>query len=462
MSPCRLEHPTHITAVDAECGRISVLENPDDPKGRRIDLFVARVPAVNRRKKADPLFILAGGPGGAATDFYTGVAGAFTRVRRDRDIVLVDQRGTGKSNGLYCDFDEDLLMTASDELIADVTRRCLSDLSKHADVKFYTTSLAVKDLDQVRRALGYQQINLYGVSYGSRVAQHYVRRFPASARTLILDGVVAPQVALGPALALDAEQALTNIFKRCVQESACHATFGDPAESYRALLTSLALRPVHVDLADPVTGEPTELEFSTLHFATVLRLGSYSADQAALLPLSLNLAHKQGNYGPLASQFLMVSRTLEEMIAYGMHNSVVCAEDVPFYKPGDIDREKLEKTYLGVAQVDSLVNVCALWPRGPMDADFHEPVRSDVPALLLSGTNDPVTPPIYANQARVALKNNVHIVLSGMGHGQVVAPCIDRVMAKFIDQGSVAGLDVSCAKNARPMPFFTSPAGPPP
>jgi pimeloyl-ACP methyl ester carboxylesterase len=462
LKPCRLEHPSHVSATDAECGRLDVLENPADPKSRHIQLNVARVPAVSRRKKLDPLFVLAGGPGMDATTFFASVAPAFARIRRDRDIVLLDQRGTGRSNGLHCDLDQDSLMQATGDQLALETRRCLESLKSHADVRFYTTSIAVKDLDRLRAALGYQQIDLYGVSYGTRVAQHYVRRYPERTRSVILDGVVPPELALGPSIALDAEAALGAILARCRKDPACTQKFGDPAEAYHALRKTLGRGTVLLSFSDPTTGERTKVDFSEEHLDTVLRLASYSSEQAALLPLSLELANRDGDFRPLASQYLIVSKAYEQAVAFGMHNSVVCTEDVPFYDPSRIDRKALEQTFLGVAQVDALVTLCKEWPRGSIDADFHAPLRSNVPALLLSGGNDPVTPAKFGEQAAKGFLRGVHVVLPGLGHGQLTAPCVDRLMAQFIDRGDAKNLDTSCTRVVKPMPFFTTLAGPPP
>jgi pimeloyl-ACP methyl ester carboxylesterase len=462
LAPCQPEHPEHIASVTAECGVLSVPENRDRPGGRRISLYVARVPAINRRKRPDPLFVLAGGPGMAATTFYTTVAPAFERIRRDRDIVLLDQRGTGRSNPLNCQLSDDLIAEATDAQIVAEAGRCLKQTSAHADVAYYTTSVAVRDLDEVRAALGYEQINLYGGSYGTRVAQHYVRRYPTHTRSVVLDGVVPPTLALGPAVALDAEQALLSILSRCAEEPECRAHFGDPAADYRKLSARMRAQPVPILLADPTTGESSKLVLSMLHLATVLRLATYTPQEAALLPLILHRASESGDFKPLASQYLLVSRSLGGVLSYGMHNSVVCAEDVPFYGGIAIDRRRLEQTYLGPSAVDGLRDICQVWPRGPIDGDFHEPLHAAVPALLLSGSDDPATPAASGELASRGFKNGLHVTLKGFGHGQLVAPCVDRVMARFVDAASVQGLDVSCTSLDKPTPFFTSLNGPPP
>ena len=459
---CQLVHPAGIATVAADCGRLSVPEDPARPAGRRIELFVARVPAISARKADDPLFVLAGGPGAAASEFYAGVAPAFARVHRDRDIILVDQRGTGRSNSLRCAFDDEAMLEAGDTEIAAATRRCLAEIGAHADPRFYTTSLAVRDLDAVRRALGYARINLYGVSYGTRVAQQYVRHHGAAVRGVVLDGVVPPERVLGPDIAIDAEAALSAVLARCAGNSDCRAAFGDPTVHYRGLRAQLAAEPAGVLIAAPRTGERVALEFGASHLATVLHLSTYSAEQAALLPLALYEAHMHRNFVPLAGAYLQMTDTLAGQMAYGMHHSVVCTEDAPWFERTPVDRAALAATYIGALQLDGLTALCREWPRGIIDADLHAPLASDVPALLLSGSADPVTPARDGARAAAGFRHALHVVVEGMGHGQIGAPCVDRLIADFLRAGATTQLDRSCVARVRPMPFFTTLAGPGP
>lgn len=462
LTPCELEHPLHLALASAECGVLEVPENPHRPAGRKIGLHVAVVRAITSASAHDPLVILAGGPGEAASTFYVSVAAAFAPLRRERDIVLLDQRGTGASNALNCPDEEDeTLAQASEAQITERTRRCLEELSAHADVAFYTTSLAVEDLERVRAALGYARINLYGASYGTRVAQQYLRRFPARVRSVILDGVVPVEAALGPRVALDAERALDDILARCAAQHGCRAAFGDPAADYRAVRASLAAHAAPVSVPDPASGARVSFQFGAAHLASALRLMSYTAEYAALLPLLLHGAAHQ-DYAPLASQYLLSARAYGQLIATGMHNSVVCAEDVPYWDAASIDRARLADTYLGTATLDGLKSVCRLWPRGPADADLHAPLSSDVPALLLSGSADPATPPEFARAAARGFRHVLALELQGFGHGQLTAPCIDRVMAEFVARAAVTGLDTACVRSDVPLAFFTSLNGPPP
>ena len=461
LSDCRLEHPEQVRSIAARCGELEVPEDPSRAAARRIHLKVAVVPALNLRGPADPVFVLAGGPGQAASEFYAAAAGAFVRVQRDRDIVLVDQRGTGSSNALDCEFpEEEELADMTPQQIRAHAEQCLASLK--ADPRLYTTSIAVRDLDQVRAALGYERINLYGVSYGTRVAQHYLRRFPERVRTLVLDGVVPPGVALVADGALQAQRALDLIFERCRTEPTCRDAFRDPATSFADLRAALERGPATVTMADPLTGVVHTETVRSAHLQAATRFLSYSPDRAALLPLLLHEGAVRRNLAPLAAQADMLTAHYAEAVSYGMHNAVVCTEDAPLLESAPIDRAALAKTYLGTLQLDGLVEVCKAWPRGLIDPDFHAPLQSPVPTLLLSGTADPVTPPNYAEQARTGLTQSLHVVLEDQGHGQLGTGCVPRLLADFVEHGATRDLDLSCTRTIVPPPFFVSFAGPPP
>ncbi len=461
LSDCRLEHPEQVLSIAARCGELEVAEDRIQPKSLRLRLRVAVVPALNLRGPADPLFVLAGGPGQAASDFYLSAAGAFAHVHRERDIVLVDQRGTGGSNALDCEFPED-------EELADMTpaqirlhaETCLASLK--SDPRHYTTSVAVRDLDEVRARLGRERINLYGVSYGTRVAQHYLRRFPGRVRSMILDGVVPPGLALVADGALQAQRALDLIFERCRSEPACRDAFQDPAATFTQLRATLQRQPATLSTPDPLTGVVRTETIGAVHLQAATRFLSYAPERAALLPLLLHEAAVRHNLAPLFAQADLLTKRYASALSYGMHNAVVCSEDAPLLTSATIDRAALAQTYLGTLQLDGLIEVCKSWPRGAVDPDFHVPIDSAVPALLLSGTADPVTPPAYAESARRGLTQSVHVVLEGQGHGQLGTGCVPRLLADFLERGSTQNLDVSCTSNIVPAPFFVTFSGPPP
>jgi pimeloyl-ACP methyl ester carboxylesterase len=461
LADCRLDDAEHLRSLSAQCAELEVLEDRAVPSSPRIRLKVAVIPALDRSGPRDPLFVIAGGPGQAATDFYVSTAPAFARVQRERDIVLVDQRGTGGSNALECEYpEEDELADMSPAEIRRLARDCLAALK--SDPRHYTTSAAVRDLDEVRAALRYERVNLYGVSYGTRVAQHYMRRFPERVRAVILDGVVPPGLALVADSALQAQRALDLIFERCAADAECHAAFPDPAGAFAALRARLARQPAIVSMPDPVTGKVTRETIRAIHLQIATRFLSYAPERAALLPLLLEEAAERDNLAPLAAQAELLATRYAGALSVGMHNAVVCTEDAPLIDPKRIDRPALEKSYLGTLQLDGLIEVCKVWPRGTIDPDFHAPLVSAAPVLLLSGTADPVTPPGYAEDARRAFSQSLHVVIAGQGHGQLGVGCVPRLLADFLERGTTQGLDISCTRTIAPAPFFTSFTGPPP
>jgi len=467
LHECRIEHPLHLSSIAARCGTYAVPLDREHPDAGSIDLNVALVPALNRRSDAAPVFLLAGGPGQGAVQTYVAVAAAFTRINRDHAIVLLDQRGTGNSSPLSCPYPESWEQP-SDPLpvIRQATTECLAKLGPR--VRFYTTSLAVSDLDEVRAALGYAQIDLYGGSYGTRVAEQYMRRYPEHTHAAILDGVVYPEEVLGPDMSRDADHALNLIVARCQHSTECKAAYPALAEDLNALLREFGTHQTLITVEDPNSGLPHQIEFNHNFLAGALRLLSYSSAGAALLPTLIHQGARslgldpQGTLAPLAAQTIMSTRQVSDLLANGMQYSVICSEDVPFFGAANIDRAALGRTYLGTQFVDVFEEVCKLWPRGPVDSDLHSPLHSDVPTLLLSGEADPVTPPAAAEHLMRGLTHRRHLILSGEGHGQLGISCVPRLMAAFLETADPDKLDSSCLEKHIAEPFFLSMSGPAP
>ncbi len=460
LQDCNLYATSGLRRIEARCGWFEVAENRDDAGSRKIRLHIALVPAVDETAGGSPLALLAGGPGQSAQDVYTSVAPALSRVRKKHPILLVDQRGTGRSNRLNCEDQEEIEdQEWSAELMRAVVSVCLDALD--TDPRFYTTSVAVRDLDEVRQMLGFEQLNLLGGSYGTRVALHYLRRYPQATRAVIIDGVVPADLPLGPGIAIDAQNALDMAFARCAADDACHEAFPDPAADVKLLLEQLAANPVSLTLPDPLTGEMLDKRLDKNQFMGALRMLIYSPETVALIPLLLREA-ATGNPAPMLAQSLMIASNIGEMMAMGMHNAVICTEDVPFFQDPDSYGPVLEKTFLGTIMLDGMSAICDVWPAGIIDDDFKTPVVSDIPVLLLSGEADPVTPPDYAEQAEATLSNSRHVVLSGQGHGQIGTGCIPKLLGEFIANPDPLALDDSCKKNTEPTGFFLDFNGPSP
>lgn len=462
LQDCQLAGPGGLGRVSARCGTLRVAEDPDAPDGSGIELFVAVVPALSRKPRPDAFTVIAGGPGQASSEFYVNVANAFRAIRRERDIVLVDQRGTGKSNALVCpERDEGPAPweSPSVEGLRESVQRCLAQLP--GDPRFYTTSLAVRDLDAVRKALGYTAWNLYGVSYGTRVALHHLRRYPETTRTVVLDGVAPADVPLGPEISRDAQAALDALLRRCSADAACAERFPALGRAFETLQTRVRERPESLVLDDPLVGDPLELVFGPDQLGLAVRLLSYAPESAALLPILIWDA-ANGRLERLAAQTVLAARSLGESMSEGMHNAVVCTEDVPFYMERDVDRDAMRGDYLGTRSYDLLLEICASWPRGAIDPDFKDPVVSERPVLLLSGELDPVTPPANGERAAATLANSLHVIGPGQGHGLATRGCVNRLIAEFVEAGSVSGLDASCVRTLEPAPFFVRLSGPEP
>ncbi len=460
LTPCEINGSQSSSRVSAFCGTFTVAENPDAPNGRQLELFVARIPALSPEPAADAFTIINGGPGASSVTLYVDLQQIFSGVLRERDIVLLDQRGTGRSEPLDCPTLESAVETFAEAQVLEATTRCLHDLDH--DPRYFTTSIAVRDLEALRQELGYQQWNIYGVSYGTRVAQHYARRYPGSVRTLIIDGVVPPQSSLGPDIAINAQLTLDSVLERCRQDGDCSRTFPQLTERLEDLSTQLRDQPVQLEQADPVTGRVAPFTLTYSHLASTLRLLSYAPETASLIPLIVSEAAGRHNFVPLASQAMRIEAEVSGAISFGMHNSVVCTEDVPFY--GDLENRwtELDATYLGGDQVRALQTICKVWPAGPMDPDFKEPLATAVPTLLLSGEFDPITPPEYAHQAGARLTNRVELIAPGQGHGVVGRGCLPLVMSDFIMSANLGELDTSCIARMRPQPFFLDLLGPAP
>ena len=456
MPTIALESCYPVSDLSARCGTLTVPENRSQPDARTIDLFLAVLPATGSETKPDPLFFIPGGPGQSAVEVYAQVASAFAQINQNHDIVLLDQRGTGRSHPLDCPESEDDLNTEIDDAaLRAYVSACADQLD--ADLRFYTTTEAVADLDEVRQALGYQGINLYGASYGTRAALAYLRRYPNQVRTVILDGVAPPQFVLGQDSRRDGQRALDLMFERCRTEAACNHHFPNLQAEFKTLLDRLQQSPRELRLAHPVSGEPIGLTFTQEFFTQAVFRLLYSPELVSLLPLLIHTAYIEDDFSALAGQSLILADTTG--IYQGMFYSVVCAEDVPF--AGTMAVEDEVESYFASA-LDPLRTACEIWPHGEVPSDFHEPVSTDIPVLLLSGEADPVTPPYYAEQAAATLSNSMHLIAPGSGHITMGRGCTPELTAAFIDDGRLGSLQRGCLENLQPPPFFINFAGPPP
>ena len=462
LEECRITAGPGFPGIKARCGTVSRPENPDDPASPDITLRVAVVPALNLSPEPDPIVPIAGGPGQGTVEFYAAMRGAFEPLRRNRDILLIDQRGTGESSRMDCPIDDEAILFEADASLGETLEfigDCLDGLPH--DPRFFTTSVAVTDLEAVRVALGYSKLNLYGVSYGTRVAQHFARRYPDSTRTVVIDGVVPPQIALGPEIATESQKAVASILARCAEDPACGARFPDIEAAFASVVSTVREAPVDIDVPHPNTGRTEALSFGETQFAGAVRLLAYNPATIALLPLFIHEA-SEGNWTPLGAQYLMTVLQMSDALALGMHNAVMCTEDMPFLDRTTIDYSAIDASYMGSFQLEALEAVCEIWPAGSIDDEFKVPVYTDLPFLLLSGDADPITPPRYAELAAVDLGNALHLIGRHQGHGQIAVGCTSRLVADFVDAADPDAIDGECMERNFIMPFFLDFSGPAP
>lgn len=454
LKPCRAsEGPT-----DGYCGSLDVWEDRQARSGRKIALKILVLPALKQQQAPDPLFILAGGPGQGAAELAGYAQELFRTIESGRDIVLVDQRGTGKSNPLECkpardEEDQDNSATA----IVNRLHACLESYGSKADVTKYTTETAMDDLDDVRGFLGYSKINLYGVSYGTRAAIVYARRHPEYVRSAILDGVAPTDMRLPLYVARDSQRALDLLMKDCESDAGCSRRFPNLRQRLEALLARLGAHSQHIHYVDPRTGLERERVVTRLTVTGTLLASLYSPAMSAMVPLLIEQA-EQGNF----SGFLALRAAydpLGESMALGMHFSVICSEDAPRIVPGSLEREAAG-TFLGADMAEARLKPCQFWPSARIDPAYFDNSPSRVPALILSGDLDPVTPPSWGQKVASQWTSSRHIVVPATGHNTAPSGCVMKLIAQFLNEGSASGLDASCVERLKRPPFFLGPSGP--
>jgi len=452
LADCRLPGVETV----ARCGLHEVWEDRESRTGRRIMLRVAIVPAKARTREPDPIVVIAGGPGQGAVSLAAEVMPLFSRLNDSRDVVFLDQRGTGDSNPLDCDDDtQPLQMLFEDALPERLVRKCLQALD--ADPRQYVTPIAMEDLEEVRAALGYDKINLWGGSYGTRAALEYVRRHGEHVRSMVLDGVAPATMKLPLSFVADGDAALQRLIEACEQEASCRRTYPDLRVMIVSLRGQLSRKPARATIQDPRTGDRATIQVNENVFLSGLFRPLYVAELASLLPYGVSAA-VSGDFNPLLAQNLELADDIAENLAVGMHLSVICAEDIPRITREDL--QALNQSFFGRALVDDFMRACSIWPRGKLPADYYAPVKSDVAALILSGGIDPATPPRHGEMVASTLPNSRHFVAPSLGHGVSLHGCGPRLVESFIRAGSAKDLDGKCLQRI-PRPLFVLPLGAP-
>lgn len=408
------------------CHSIAVPLDPQRQAAGQLQLHVTVAPAFRPVASADPLFVLAGGPGEAGSDVVSVLATSFQRVRATRDIVFIDQRGTGKSGKLSCagnDVDE----ASSDAEMAAAFSQCMKTIKQ--PLALYSTVNAAHDIEQVRLALGYGKVNVFGGSYGTRLGQRYARQYPASVRTLILDAVASPEQVI-PAGAHDAQLALDGVFQRCERDAACHKAYPDLKAEFDTVLARVNSGAIKLDFVHPRTVQRTSLPLSNLRFVTTLHGSLYSPAESLRLPYVIHNAF-QGNWAPFVARgFTGSDVSPDSYLALPLYIAVVCAEDIPRLTPAQREADERGSFMRGhAARIGAL---CQLSGVPATTAPALTPITA--PALLLSGAFDPVTPPHRAASAARSMTRAQLLTVPNAGHGVSRLGCAPRLLREFLDQ----------------------------
>lgn len=426
----------------ARCGVFRVYEDRGRAAGRTLDLaFVvlgATAPAV---RAEDAVVVLPGGPGQILTDAAVPFSHGFPALRRTRDILLVDVRGVGRSQPLDCDipYPGGFRSRFGSLFPTDHVAACRDSLSRRAELSRYTTASSVDDIETLRAWLGYPAVNLIGGSYGTRVAQVYMRRHPTAVRTVVLNGVAPIAEPLYVHHARLLQRTLDRRVAECAADEACSAEHPEFADRLAAVLDRFGRGPVEVEL----NGERVPFGLADLAYALRGLLYGRAPELSALIERAAD-----GDVRPLAEYYVERSGWVSEPGgSAGYHFSVLCAEDIAPVTDEEVARETAG-TFMGAHFIDGYRAACALWPYARLPASHWTPVRSDIPTLLLSGALDPVTPPEGGEAVAAHLTNALHIVVPGAGHG-VGGPCLERMVVALIESAALDGLDRSCVRTGQ-------------
>ena len=451
LSACRLQGVEH----EAWCGVVNRPFDPVRPQGLQIEVHFAVLPALARNRKRDPVFFFAGGPGQSAIDLAGPVGRMLSRLSYRRDIVLIDQRGTGQSAPLRCPEDtptRPLVESTSTEGMIARLIECRRNLQKlpYGDLRHFTTLLAVRDAEAVRTELEVDQLNLVGTSYGTRVVLEYMRQFPQAVRRAVIDGVAPPDMALPASFSPDNQAALDAVFAACQAEARCKARYPTLRADWRGMLAGL---PRTVSVAHPVTGNAERVTFTRDTVLGLVRTPLYIPALASALPFALTEAAR-GRFEPLVGLASTTASNRGSAIAVGMHFSVVCSEDLP--------RLTETRDDPGADYGDSFAQlyrqVCAEWPRAALPPEFYELVPAPRATLVLSGGADPATPPRHGERVAQALGARArHVVVPQAGHGLLAIGCVRDVVFHFVDAASddeALRVEPDCARAIpRPLAF---------
>ena len=434
--------PCMIGDRAAECGRMAVPEDPSVPDGEKIKLNVAVVPATGGRAKPDPVVWFAGWGGAGVSDDAADVLPALRRVNIDRDLVFIDQRGTGSSRLECPELATADLATVRAAAVTAAARRCADRIGP--ELRHYTSAVAVDDFDRVRRQLGYEKINIYGGSYGVTTGQIYLLRHGSHVRTAVFDSGSLLDVRIFEQVAPNAQRALERLFSRCAGDTACRTAYPDLRREFATVRARLARAPIAI--------AGTTARLTPVTFAIAVEELLASAAGKALLPRAIHLV-ASGQSERAATLIRPLAEAGTDELAYQL--LIQCSEPWASRRPAAMKHLASGTFFAPAAQLQSRLAAasCEGFPRARVPAAIGRRVHSQVPVLFLTGDEDPADPPANITHARRELPNSRAVIFPRSGHGQLNFLCAQNLTAEFVAAGTAADLDASCARTAVQQQF---------
>ena len=434
----------------ARCGAIEVLENPDQPGSRKLEIHFAVIPAANGHARPDPSCHCWVDRGEAATEAAQMFVERLAPMLNDRDLLIVDQRGAGQSGALQCRFysPDDPAESLQNLFPPARVESCARDLAKHADLTQYSYRRFTDDLEKVRRTLGYGPLNLFAGSYGTRAAQVFVRTYPSSVRTIYLGSVVPIDIAIPLPFAKAAQSTLEHTLAACEADATCHSSFPRVRDEFSQMMEHLSSGHVFVN----VPGHTGTVALSHGRVAEWLRSLLYRPSSSARLPWLVDRASK-GDWAPIVKGILDDARDADSDLSFGLLLSITCSDDVPFVREEEVEAAT-RNTFLGDWRLRQQQAACKLWPHSVAPASYREPIHTRVPTMFVSGDSDGGTPLWFTEHAAPGFQNRVEVIMSNRGHTEW-APCVETLYQRFLNQGSVRGLDASACSHLSRPPFKT-------
>jgi pimeloyl-ACP methyl ester carboxylesterase len=446
--------PCHVEGVKEEvrCGVFRVFENRKTRKGRMLPLKIVLIPAKHPHPEDGPIFYMAGGPGEAATELADLIIESGDN--EEHDVVLVDERGTGEGHRLYCPSrasDENLEAYLNGPFDPAAARACRDALQRKYDLTQYSTPNFVEDIDEVRGAMGYNRINLNGGSFGTYAEMMYMRRHPDHVRTAYLSSLVPLSNRVPLYHAEAAQLALDELFKECDEDAACHGAYPRLRENFAALLKKVREAPVLTSVRHPVTGARTEIHLTERAFGDALRVMMYHNPGAHEIPFLIERA-MAGDFGPFAEAALRANRDIYSGGRMGLHYAITCNEFVSRIRPEEVE-PATRGSFLGSWRVRDQMAACQDWPKTELPADYFEPFRLDVPAVLVSGEADATgAGGRWGKEVASFMPNAVHVIVPGGGHTSD-NDCTRSTRQALFRSGITKNLDTSCMAKLQRPPF---------